>query len=156
MVCIPPQSVVERRIVPAGQMRRWMHLLILLLLAPLLAVSPLLHAHPKDAQGEDHPSGIHLPIHTDSDGFTENPCVSPGQSASAETPRLPTIVVPEIRRRDRVALFSADAPAVIVRLSLPVFISRPARVALPAAEASAPVPWTLWFAYRPLAPPHPA
>jgi hypothetical protein len=131
-----------------------MYLLVLLLLAPLLALSPLLHAHPKDAQGEDHPSGIHLPIHTDSDGFTENPCVSPGQSATAETPRLPTIVVPEIRRRDQVALFSADVPAVIVRVLPSVFVSRPARVALPAADAPAPVPSTLWFAYRPLAPPH--
>lgn len=140
--------------VPARQMGRWMHLLILLLIAPLLALSPLLHAHPKNAQGEDHPSGIHLPVHTDSDGVVENPCLSPGQSATAETPRLPTIVVPEIRRRDRVALLSTDAPAVTVPAPLPVLVAGPARLGPITAQASAPAPCTLWFAYRPLAPPH--
>lgn len=139
---------------PAGLKSRWFHLLLLLLLAPLLAISPLLHAHPKSAQGPDHPSGLHLPAHTTADVVSENPCASPAQSVTAETPRLPTIVVPESRRRDRVALLSADAPAVIVGVSTPVFVSTPARVGPLAADASPPVPWTLWLAYRPLAPPH--
>ncbi len=139
---------------PACLKSRGIRFLLLLLLAPLLAISPLLHAHPKSAQGPDHPSGIHLPAHTIAEAVTENPCASPGQSATAETPRLPTIVVPESRRRDRAALLSADAPAVIVSVSTPDFVSTPFRVRPVVADAPAPVPWTLWFAYRPLAPPH--
>lgn len=76
-----------------------------MVMLPLLALMPLLHAHPLDAVGGDHPSGVHFPSAPGQGGVKAS--ASPEHGKARDTGKLATIVVQEARQgseRRRVAL----------------------------------------------------
>jgi hypothetical protein len=72
---------------------------LVLLLMPLLALMPLLHAHPLGSIDTAHPPGVHLPLATPAAVAARGAAAAPGtQPAAADAGSPATIVVQDLRQ----------------------------------------------------------
>lgn len=125
---------------------------VVLLLVPLLALMPLLHAHPPGSVDGNHPSGVHLPA-------TNAAAAAPGRGSTAAVQAWPfvsqavapaTIVVQDLRHCAARSSLPASGTTFTKALRVPVVVIAARRTGQ-RRDITRPAP--LLHAHRPQAPP---